>query len=163
MIVDNWNWCNGYTDFSLPARACCWMTSSREMIIVKKANLTKSMYPMLYPLALWWIDLPCHDLFVSRFPWRRIYIKRCETRVIYERCHTLLNFNRSQMRFKIILKPTEIKKSWLKAISDDVFRTWLSRFPFATCIAKTLCRFRCYLATVNFSRYFSSISKRNHD
>ena len=41
-----------------------------------------------------------------------------------------------------------------------MFRTWLSWFPSGACIAKTLCHFRCLLATVNISRYFSSISKK---
>ena len=151
---------NGYTECSLPEQTCCWMTSNGQMIVVKKANFTKSMNPMLCLLAPWWDYLPCYVLCVRCFPWRRIYTKRLEARVIYKRCSALLYFNRSQICIKIIHRPTIIKKSWPKAISDDVFRTWLSRFPSATCIGKTLCHFRCLLATVNISRYFSYISEK---
>ena len=74
---------NGYTECSLPERTCCRMTSNGQMIVVKKANFTKSMNSMLCLLAQSWDYLPCYVLCVGCFPWRRIYTKRLEVRVIY--------------------------------------------------------------------------------
>ena len=78
---------------------------------------------------------------------------------LWEVLYTII-FQKVTIRFKVIHKPTKIKSLDQKQLVMTCLGLRLSWFPSGACIAKTLCHFRCLLATVNISRYFSSISKK---